>query len=350
MGMMSNRGVRLGRLADGRTVLALTGEGRVIDVAASAQQLGGSVAALIEDALPGDGRGSWAHLVKRWDDVREALAALASWAGDGGHGMSIDDVQLSAPLPASDARIFAVGANFALHAAQSERAMHGESVGVPARTLELLENKRNGVPPWGFTVLPSTVVGPDAAVWAPPAARKLDYEGEVAAVLRVGPKGDVTVWGLAPWNDFSLRDPHFGLGPRVDEGPLTWSLQKNFDTGSACGPWVVADSGLDVTDVSFRLRVNGELRQDGSTGDMIYGFADIIEHFGHFLTLRDGDVIASGTLSGTAFEGGVDGPYLVPGDTVEVEVDEIGVLRNRIVAAPSMRDNEPELIEGSVRG
>jgi 2-keto-4-pentenoate hydratase/2-oxohepta-3-ene-1,7-dioic acid hydratase in catechol pathway len=111
---------------------------------------------------------------------------------------------------------------------------------------------------------------------------------------------------------------------------MSWTLQKNFDGGSSAGPWVAAGGEEDAGALAITLRVNGELRQSGSTAEMIFSFAEAAAHLSRFVTLRPGDVIASGTPAGTALERGPDGPYLRPGDEVELHVGSLGLLRNRV--------------------
>ena len=281
------------------------------------------------------GEESWVPVIDDWDDVGPALASLEAWARtEAGSAAVVTGAGLGAPLPDRSSHIFAIGANFATHAARSQAFIEGDDLStVEGRARALVAGKADGVPPWGFTVLPGTVVGPGATVEPPAGMSKLDYEAEVGAILRLDGAGAVAVWGVMPWNDLSLRDKYFGLGPRVDEGPLTWSLQKNFNGGSACGPWVVIDEVEDIHDIEITLRVNGVERQRGSTGDMVYRFDEAIDHFQNFIPMRSGDVVASGTPAGTAIEQGPDGPFLTDGDEVEVELAGIGVLRNHIAMA-----------------
>ena len=121
----------------------------------------------------------------------------------------------------------------------------------------------------------------------------------------------------------------------------------------------MVDEGLDAANLRLSLRVNGELRQDGNTSEMIYTFTDVIEHISPFLTMRSGDMIASGTPSGTAFEQGVDGPYLRAGDHVEVEVEGVGVdcetrssLHPGALGTVELREPSdlPTALAGSLRG
>ena len=280
--------------------------------------------------LGADGRGSWIPLIEDWDEVGPVLKRLAE--EDGLPAEPADALQFGPPLPTPASRIFALGGNFAKHLADASKTVYGEGSDMH---IELM-NKRREQGPWGFITLPETVVGHDATVETPPGLTKIDYEGEVAVILRRGgrsiAKDDVQVWGFTAWNDFSLRDTVLNVGPTYDKGPMNWFLQKNFDSGSSCGPWIVVDDGAtyDLHDLRIVLRVNGDTRQDGSTSDMIFTFAETAEHLSHFLTLRPGDLIASGTPAGTALESGVDGPFLQDGDVVELDVEGVGLLRNPI--------------------
>lgn len=339
--------MRLARFGDDhRTGLVVDGHAGacVVDVVASLPAFGrteGERAAVVAELLPQyrglSGPWPWSTLIDEWDAAADPLQRLAEWAAAGGDAvvLPVEEAGLHAPYAETTSRFFAIGGNFATHAAGAWKTVQGAEGDRPKPKQAWnspTEDKRNGVPPWGFNVLPGTVIGPDDPAIAPPGVQKLDYEGEVAVVLRVTDTGPA-VWAITGWNDLSIRDLTFGLGPRADEGPHRWSLQKNFDTGYACGPWLVVGEGLDPDRVTFRTRVNGELRQEGTTADMVYTFQDVVENVGYFLTLRSGDGIASGTPPGTALEGGIDGPYLEPGDVVEVELDGVGVLRNPVGTA-----------------
>ena len=326
--------MKLCRLQGGATGLVIdTNPISVIDVGASLDPFARSKpadASVLSRHLVGQAQ-SWHDLIDDWDRAGEALGSLETWASaEPAQARIVRPSDLEPPLPDPCSRIFAIGANFASHAARAMGAIEGDMSAVDQRARQLVAAKQSGAPPWGFNVLPGTVIGHDHTIRRPNGVRKLDFEGEVAVVLRCAPGVAPSVWGVAPWNDLSIRDKYFSLGPRVDEGPLTWSLQKNFDTGSACGPWMTVDEKLDPAGIDISLRVNGLERQRGNTSDMVYGFEEVIAHLGAFLTLRSGDMIASGTPAGTAFEEGVEGRYLADGDIVEVELAGIATLRNRV--------------------
>ncbi len=330
--------MRLARLADNGTAVAFAES--LLDIAASLPAYHSADAAgadKLSRALGEASSGSWEPLIERWDEFEGYLGAMAESAEAGRGGFVVRDlnsVELRAPLPSPNVRLFALGGNFAKHLADASRVAYGDTAG-EEETLR----RRRAQGPWGFIVLPDTIVGTEATIAPPRGIEKLDYEAEVAVVLQRGGRDvgadDVRIWGYTAFNDFSLRDALFDLGEPYDKGPFVWPLHKNFDTGSSCGPWMVVGEPFDVDSLHITLRVNGETRQVGSTREMIFTFAETAVHLSRFLTLKPGDMIASGTPAGTALEAGIDGPFLAEGDVVECEVEGVGLLRNRVgVAAP----------------
>lgn len=265
----------------------------------------------------------WRELISRWEELEPRLAEqVAEPAAELVSGF--DSVELRAPLPSPYTRVFALGVNFRSHVSGAASAV---GVSDPTATTDR--------PPVGFFVIPGTLSDPEAEIGFPAGVQKLDYEAEVAVVLATGGQHlraeDIRFWGHSGYNDLSIRDPHFGLS-RLDEGSLAWSLQKNFQGANALGPSVVVGEGHDPARLSIRSSVNGELRQDGSTTEMINSFQDVAAYLSRYLRLEAGDVLTSGTPAGTAIEQGIDGPFLNEGDLVEVEIEGTGVLRNRIGA------------------
>lgn len=325
--------VRIARLANNGIAIAF--EDFLLDIAASLpayRSIDAVAAARLGQALGSDASGPWGPLIEKWDEFGGYLAAMTQAAEAGGGGFvvrALDSSELRAPLPSPAVRIFALGGNFAQHLLDAGGAADGHT-GDVQETLR----RRRAQGPWGFIVLPDTIVGPEAAISPPRGIEKLDYEAEVAVVLRGGGRDlgvdDVRIWGYTAFNDFSLRDTVFDLGEPYDKGLFAWPLHKNFDSGSSCGPWLVVDEPFDVGALRIRLSVNGETRQDGSTQEMIFTFAETAAHLSRFLTLKPGDTIVSGTPAGTAFERGIDGPFLTEGDVVECEVEGVGVLRNHV--------------------
>jgi 2-keto-4-pentenoate hydratase/2-oxohepta-3-ene-1,7-dioic acid hydratase in catechol pathway len=325
--------MKLVRFDDHRTGLLVDGDPpRVLDVAASLdafgadEREGGAILSSLFAAA--GGVVSWVPAIERWDDARAPLRRLIDWGAkaDGAVTLPLDGLRLRPPLPSPQGRIFALGTNFASHVAQASAAIGAD---------ESLAAQLAQRPPGGFYVIPGTVIGPGDEFAAPPGAVKIDFEVEVAVVLAAAGRGvpadAFRIWGHTGWNDLSIRDPHLGVGlADLDKGTLSWALQKNWDGANACGAYMVVDEGADLADLHLESRVNGELRQNGSTSEMIRSFAEVASYLSQFLRLEPGDVLTSGTPAGTAIEQGIDGPFLQPGDVVECEVEGAGVLRNRM--------------------
>ena len=179
-----------------------------------------------------------------------------------------------------------------------------------------------------FTKLPECVIGPHDAVRLPGAAvsSQIDYESELAVVIGRGgrdiPRARAMdhVFGYTVVNDVSARD--------VQVRHQQWDLGKSFDTFCPMGPWIVTADELDGRATRVRGWVNGELRQDGHTKDMIFDIPTLIETCSRGITLYPGDVIATGTPAGVGM--GFKPPkWLVAGDVVRIEIDGIGAIENR---------------------
>jgi 2-keto-4-pentenoate hydratase/2-oxohepta-3-ene-1,7-dioic acid hydratase in catechol pathway len=172
------------------------------------------------------------------------------------------------------------------------------------------------------------VVGPHDAVRLPsPAASiQIDYESELAVVIGRGGRDILAahamdhVFGYTVVNDVTARD--------VQMRHQQWDLGKSFDTFCPMGPWIVTADELDGRATRVRGWVNGALRQDGQTRDMIFDIPTLIETCSRGITLYPGDVIATGTPSGVGM--GLKPPqWLRAGDVVRIEIDGIGVIENR---------------------
>ena len=326
--------MRLVRFGQGQLGVVVGDDGdTVLDVKASLAALAAvdaDGAAALRAVLP-DHSASWVAMIRRWDDVKGALQTIAERAAAGESGfvtIPLAEVALQPPTPDPAVRIFALGGNFPVHLKDAVSGMVKE---MPA---SISKPKEEQVP-WGFTVLPGTLAPAGADVSPPAGVQKLDYEAEVGVVLRgpvePGNPASVRLWGYMAVNDFSIRDHVMGLSIE-DHGPMQFGLTKNFDTGNACGPWlVVVDGEAAVRDLTIECRINGELRQHASTAEMMWGFDEVAAHVSKYMRLDAGDMVFSGTPGGTAVESGIDGPYLQDGDVAEVEVTGAGVLRNRVV-------------------
>jgi 2-keto-4-pentenoate hydratase/2-oxohepta-3-ene-1,7-dioic acid hydratase in catechol pathway len=178
----------------------------------------------------------------------------------------------------------------------------------------------------------------------PSRARLFDYEGEVAVVLGQrasdipASRAAEHIWGITLLNDWSIRND---MGqPRV----LNFNMAKNFDTSVSLGPCIVVGE-LDPQAIPVQTRVNGELRQDYTSQEMTFSFAEFIEFLSRDFTFYPGDLVAGGTGAGTAMDSSRPGDerlFLKPGDTVEVSSPAIGTLTNQVVAKGATTTVRPE--------
>jgi 2-keto-4-pentenoate hydratase/2-oxohepta-3-ene-1,7-dioic acid hydratase in catechol pathway len=185
-----------------------------------------------------------------------------------------------------------------------------------------------------FYRAPDSIVGAGTPIERPRASKQLDYEGEI--VLVIGKKAKAVpreraldvIAGLSVANEGTIRD-------WVRHGKFNATQGKNFDRSGSVGPWLVTRDTLDLA-AARRLttRVNGEVRQDDTTENMIFDFSYLISYITTFMTLKPGDMILTGTPTGAGAR--FDPPrWLVPGDVVEVEVEGLGTLRNGVIDEPA---------------
>lgn len=226
-------------------------------------------------------------------------------------------VKLEAPLPHPRRNVFCVGRNYHEHAKELKDSVFKAS------------NTNVAAWPIVFTKVPECVVGPHDDVVLPSGiSEQIDYESELAVVIGTGGKNirreDALkhIFGYTVVNDVTARD--------VQMRHSQWDLGKSFDTFCPMGPWIVTADELDGTNTRVRGWVNGQLRQDARTTDLIFDIATLIETCSRGITLYPGDVIATGTPSGVGM--GLNPPqYLKAGDVVRVEIDGIGAIENRFV-------------------
>jgi 2-keto-4-pentenoate hydratase/2-oxohepta-3-ene-1,7-dioic acid hydratase in catechol pathway len=234
-----------------------------------------------------------------------------------GAPVALGAVQLVAPIPRPRRNVFCVGKNYHAHA----KDFAGSGFDSSAKS-------GGDVPqhPIIFTKVPESVVGPGDDVIVPEGVSEaIDYEVELAVVIGRGGKGIAKadamkhVWGYTIINDVTARD--------WQARHQQWDLGKSFDTFCPMGPWLVSADELDGTNTNVRCFVNGEKRQDANTRDFIFDIPTLIECISAGITLRPGDVIATGTPVGVGI--GFKPPkYLKRGDVVRCEIDGIGVLEN----------------------
>jgi 2-keto-4-pentenoate hydratase/2-oxohepta-3-ene-1,7-dioic acid hydratase in catechol pathway len=242
---------------------------------------------------------------------------LAQAALQGSGTLAISTVRLEAPLPLPRRNIFCVGRNYHAHAKELSASVFKDNNANPESW------------PIVFTKVPECVVGPHDDVRLPVGvSEQIDYESELAVVIgkggrniaRAGAMGHV--FGYTIVNDVTARD--------VQMRHQQWDLGKSFDTFCPMGPWIVTADELDGTRTRVRGWVNGELRQDGQTTDLIFDIPTLIETCSRGITLYPGDVIATGTPAGVGM--GMTPPrYLKGGDVVRVEIDGLGAIENRFV-------------------
>ena len=227
---------------------------------------------------------------------------------------------LLAPIQRPRRNIFCVGKNYREHAREFDKSGFDASSGASV------------IPdaPIIFTKVPECVVGPHAQVsFDPLVSSAIDYEVELAVIIGVGGRAislaDAMrhVWGYTIINDVTARD--------VQSRLKQWHIGKSFDTFCPMGPWAVTADEIDLGDTRLRTWINGELRQDANTRDLIFDVPTIIATLSASITLFPGDIIATGTPAGVGI--GFKPPrFLKAGDVMILEIDGIGRLENTVVA------------------
>jgi 2-keto-4-pentenoate hydratase/2-oxohepta-3-ene-1,7-dioic acid hydratase in catechol pathway len=173
------------------------------------------------------------------------------------------------------------------------------------------------------------VLAPYADLVKPALTERFDYEGELGLVIGAGgryipaARALDAVAGFVVLNDASARD--------WQRAGTQWTPGKNFDGSMPIGPEVVTADEVDVSDVALTTTLNGEVMQSARTSEMIVDVPSAIEFFSSFTTLRPGDVIATGTPGGVGFARKPP-VWLTPGDMIEVTIEGVGTIRNRVVA------------------
>jgi 2-keto-4-pentenoate hydratase/2-oxohepta-3-ene-1,7-dioic acid hydratase in catechol pathway len=214
-----------------------------------------------------------------------------------GHQYRLGDVRLLSPCLPS--KIVALGVNYRSHSEE----MHDH---VPAEPLLFIKP-------------PTAVIGPEDGIVYPEMSERVDYEGELGVVIgkRASHVSEAEavkyILGYTCCNDVTARD--------LQARDRQWTRAKGFDTFAPLGPCI--ETELDPYNQHLETRLNGEVRQSASTGELVFGAYELVSFISQVMTLLPGDVIATGTPSGI-------GP-MQPGDTVEVTIGGIGTLRNHVV-------------------
>ncbi len=202
--------------------------------------------------------------------------------------------------PSQPSKIICVGLNYMDHA---------KELGMPVPEDPII-----------FLKPPSALIGHLGNIIYPDLAKQVDYEAELAVVInkrcrnvRAGNAEDV-IMGYTCFNDVTARD--------LQKKDIQWTRSKSFDTFAPLGPYIVEPT-FDASDLAIKTRVNGEIRQNSNTSNFIFDIPTIIEFISGIMTLEKGDIISTGTPPGVG--------ELTIGDVVEVEIENIGILKNRVV-------------------
>lgn len=229
------------------------------------------------------------------------LLDRAPWLGDPTVTASLElaDARLLAPVVPS--KIVCVGRNYAAHAKELGNALPAE--------------------PLLFLKPPSALLAPEGEIILPPESQRVEHEAEIGVVIgerlrRVSEEAAArAIFGVTCVNEVTARD--------LQRKEVQFTRAKGFDTFCPVGPWIETDVS-DWGELTVTCRVNGAVRQHGKGADMVTSIPKLVAFMSHAMTLEPGDLISTGTPEGV-------GPLLA-GDTVEVEVSRVGVLRNRVIS------------------
>ncbi|MDQ4114548.1 MAG: fumarylacetoacetate hydrolase family protein [Actinomycetota bacterium] len=223
----------------------------------------------------------------------------------------LSEVVLEAPID-NPQKYLGIGMNYKEHAEEARAA------GIPIPENQMWFNKQV-----------SCIVGPYDNIVKPDLSDALDYEIELGVVIGQRCKhvsiddARSVIAGYVVANDVSVRD-------WLQKRSPTFTLGKSFDTHGPIGPWLTTDDEIDdPLDLRMRLTVNGEIRQDWPTNDMVYNIYEQIAYLTQIFTLMPGDILATGTPAGI---GAMSGNFLKVGDVVRAEIDQLGAIENRVIS------------------
>ncbi len=308
--------------------LVHAGDSLLFDLAAAADHSGGNPAFASMLALIDAGPGA----------LEQAAAIFDKHGNDSALSLSVKDANILAPVP--EPRQMRDGMSFPLHILQAPRGQH--KLAARARN-DMAELERLNAEPLGelpevyrkqpiyYITNRFSVRGTNTTVKWPRYSQVMDYECEFGIITRnkganiSAAKAKDHIFGYTIFNDFSARDAQ-----RIEmEGRLGPAKGKSFDGGNVMGPWIVTPDEIgDPYHLKMEVRINGKVRSQGVSEGMLFSFEEIIEHVTRDETLMPGEFIGSGTVgNGCGLELGW---YLEHGDTVELEVEKIGILKNRV--------------------
>ena len=242
-------------------------------------------------------------------DGGDAMLARARSAAASGQRLPLRDVKLEAPL--RPRKVLAIGLNYRDHAAESGQELPKKPV--------------------VFYKVNTCITGPGAPVQKPRASNAVDWEAELVFVI--GKRGRhiaaddalAHVAGYMCGNDISVRDWQFHAA--------TWTMGKGFDTHGPIGPWLVTTDEVDASSLDIRTYVNGQIKQQSNTSQLIFNIPALIEYLSTAFTLEAGDIVFTGTPAGVGVSRKPP-EFLKAGDTVRVEIKGLGALENPVVDEP----------------
>jgi acylpyruvate hydrolase len=250
--------------------------------------------------------GDMIGVIKGGSAAKEALQTAAA----GAQARPLSSVKLLPPIP-RPGKILCIGRNYAAHAAEGGAA--------PPTYPEV------------FVRFPSSLIAHGDPLVLPKASEKFDFEGELVMVIaktgRHVAESDALdmIYGWSLFNDGSVRD--------YQRKASQWTMGKNFDGTGAFGPDIVTADEVTPGGVGLQLqtRVSGETMQNANTRDLIFPIAKLIWHLTEVMTLEAGDIVVTGTPEGVGYAR-TPPRFMVPGDTVDIEVEQVGVLSNPVIA------------------
>lgn len=246
------------------------------------------------------------HNILKNNQMSDAINAIKGSAPS----YALDDLELLPPITTAE-KYFCIGVNYA-----NRNAEYKDGSEAPKNPSVFMRSRES-------------FVGHRQFIERPPESHQLDYEGEIVVII--GKEGRRIkrenardhIAGLCVMNEGTLRD-------WVRHAKFNVTQGKNFEKSGALGPWMLPlTDDIDLTDLTIQTHVNGELRQDDHTSNMMFPIEFQIEYLSKFARLKAGDIIATGTPNGAGAR--FDPPrYLVPGDVVEVTCPTVGTLRNEV--------------------
>jgi acylpyruvate hydrolase len=265
------------------------------------------------DLAEATGNPRFAYVQSFLEDGVTALDAARAVAA--GEGQEYQPEQFGPAVPAPE-RILCLGLNYSEHIQEGGREM-------PTFPDAFVRGRETVLAPYGDLVRPALT-------------EKYDYEGELGIVIGAGgryipaDKAMDAIAGFTVLNDASARD--------WQRAASQWTAGKNFDGSMPIGPEIVTPDEVNILDVALTTTLNGKVMQSARTSQMIVDVPSAVEFFSSFTTLRPGDVIATGTPGGVGFAR-TPPVWLEPGDTIEVSIEGVGAIRNKVVAEEGDRSN-----------